>query len=513
MSTAPTPESQSIGQRAATGGGWSFAMRLSIQLLSLAQIAILARLLTPEAFGVMGVALLAHQAISVFVFTGFESALVQAPTIDEDDLHTVWWAGLIRQTLVGMVLALLAHPIATLYRIPASYPVLLAFAALQPFYGLINPTPQIWARNLQFRSVYFFFVGSTVVGLCVGIGVGLVRRDVWALVASNFAMILTQVVLSYRMDAYRPRLRVSRAALRRFASFGRWMLGATVGWFFYSQSASAFAGWMFGATALGYYQIASRFALLASSQLGDTVLSAAFPAYAQIQHDRERVRRAFLRVLSLAFFLIAGVTVGVALGLPRLLVVLLGGQWESAAPLVPALALAGGGVALLRVGEPLYMATGLPRFLFWMNSVQAMATVALLYPLGRLFGLAGIPWAMCGAVLASLPLWWWGIRQASGATLGDVVRVVGPSLLAAAIMAVAFFFGGALTTDMDGILGLFGHLSLLLLASLAYLLVVWGAHRLLPAPNPLSEMQQLHALFWQRLQPAVWRLRRRLSTS
>lgn len=143
-----------LSQRTLRGSGWMLSSRLTVQVMSLVQVTILARMLDPEAFGLMGLAFLATQAIGIFVVTGYDHALVQKPKLMQSDIDTAWWVILSRYTFICGCLLLLAKPIAHIYQSPEAVPVLVAVALIQPIYGLVSPSIILLRREMQFRRLF-----------------------------------------------------------------------------------------------------------------------------------------------------------------------------------------------------------------------------------------------------------------------------------------------------------------------------------------------------------------------
>jgi O-antigen/teichoic acid export membrane protein len=491
MNTAINMQDE-LGQRTIAGSVWMSAARLVQQAVTLIQIAVLARLLDPNAFGLVGLADLATQAIGIFVYTGYEFALIQKPTLEEVDIHTAWWIMLGRHLVISGCLGLLAGPIARLYRTPQVVPVLVAMALIQPIHGLASPAMVLFRRDMQFRRVFELDVYSAVVGLVVGIIAALVLRNVWALVVVRLVTSTTLVFLSYLRHPYRPQLRFSVHSFRQLSSYGGWMLGAAILSFVYAQGSNAFSGWMFGATALGLYQMASRFALWPCTQLGEVLRAAVMPAYSQIQNDRDRVSKVFLKTLSVMAIPILGVTALIALGLPRLLILVLGEQWVESAPLLPIIAIAGGMRAMLRTGSPLFLGVGRPRFEFFMDLTQAGLMALLLYPLGRLYGVFGLPFAIVLGALCAVPAWWLGVRQSTTCTALEVSKAVAPALLGVGVMTLVFLVGQAPeATRADSALGVIWHMALIGIASVGFVASILIGQSIVPDYSPLAELQRM----------------------
>jgi PST family polysaccharide transporter/lipopolysaccharide exporter len=490
-----------ISQRTMTGSAWMAMSRFVVQGLSLIQITVLARMLNPEAFGLIGLAFLAVQAIGIFVNTGYDHALVQKTQLEWIDVDTAWWVILARYLIICGCLLVLAQPIALLYQSPEAIPVLVAIALIQPIYGLVSPSVILLRRGMQFRRIFKLDLLSSGAGLIVGIAAALIFANVWALVAAYLTTTITLVLLSYQLHPYRPHRQFSWCSFRLLSGYGQWVLGSAVLSFVAIQGSSAFAGWMFGVAALGIYQMASRFALLASTQLGEVVLSVETPAYAKIQDNRTRVSGAFLRTVAVMAIVVFGLTTLIALSLPALLVQVLGGQWIAAAALLPAIAIAGGLQAMLRVGSSLFLGIGHPRYQFFTDLAQAVVIAIMLYPLGILYGLLGLPLALVISTLCAIPICWFGVKTVTNCTLRGVLIELAPALLGASIMILIFVVGmsaGSLT--LNTVPGVVRHLAVTALAGLGFLTTIAVSERVIPQYSPLTEFHRVFSRSWRRSQ-------------
>jgi O-antigen/teichoic acid export membrane protein len=497
---------QTLSDRAAAGSVWVFASKIAQQILSLVQLVILGRLLPPEDFGLLSIALLAIQALSVFVYTGQDFALVQFSDLQEEDIHTAWWITFGRQAFIGLTLIVLARPIATLYGSPKAAPIIIVISITQIALGLANPTLGLLQRELQFRKVFYYQVGNTSVGLIAGVIATLMLRNVWGLVIGTIAASLAQILLSYALHPFRPGWRISKASTTRFLNFGKWMLGSAIVWFALSQGSNAFSGWMFGVAALGLYQISGRFALLPSTQFTEVVIGAFLPAFSLIQEDVERVSNAFLRMFSISIVLIFSSTTLIALGLPDLFVVILGEKWQQAASLIPALAIAGGARAVVRTGSPLYLGTGNPHFQFWLDTVQTIVMALLLYPLGRWFGLNGLSYAATIGGIAGLPVWWIGIRRTTNCTLWQIIQIISPSCFGAMLMVILFKIGQMPEIlYKNSITSVVWNIALMILATVGFFVAIWKLEGIFPNYKPLPELKRVLNSLWLRFTPLLAR--------
>lgn len=146
----------------------------------------------------------------------------------------------------------------------------MAIGAIHVMQGLAIPSPVLLRRGMRFRRLFPLDVGSAA-GLAVGVAAALALRTVWALVLARLATVVALVALSYAVDAHRPRRRFSGHSFRQLSAYGRWILGSAILSFIFWQGSNALSGVMFGVAALGLYQMAGRFGLLANSLFAEVL--------------------------------------------------------------------------------------------------------------------------------------------------------------------------------------------------------------------------------------------------
>jgi len=494
-----------LAARTTAGGAWIFATRSVQQSVVLAQTLVLARLLSPRDFGLMGIALLAMRFVETFTHTGYEVVVIQRERLSDEDLHTIWWVLLARRVLLGAALLLLAEPLASFFHEPDAALLLRALSVVQIITGLSSLSPILFHRELDFRNYFWSYVPSSLAMLVVSVIAALWWRNVWALFAGVLALSLVGTVVSYALHPYRPCFQFNGQTALELSRFGRWLLGATVLFYLVSQGADMVSGWWFGAAALGIYQVAGRFAQ-PSYQLGETVLNAVLPTYALMQREPARLAQAFVRVLSVSLFVVLPLTVLLAIGAPWFIAEMLGTQWLALAPLLTILVLVGCVRIITRTGSPLFMATGHPQWQFTMDVIAAVVMVALFYPLGAQFGLLGLAWASLVGALCVLPAWWWGVRRILGCAQRELFSAMVPSVVAALGMACLLYLGAPLVLSMQEALRKILIASALAFAAmLIYLLVCSLVARWLVARNPLSELSALLHLHRTLARLRAWR--------
>jgi len=403
-----------LGRRTFAGFLWLLLGKGYRQLLFLASTVILARLLSPRDFGLVALGTLAIHFISVFTYTGFHSALVQRPHLSFRIINTAWWVTLGRAGLIALILWFAAPLISKLFHEPDAVPIIRALGIIQFLSGFTSIGVVLLNKDLKFGQLFVLEALGQTFDLIVAVSIALLWRNAWALVLGATAGAMTRVVISYLLYPYRPRVKFDVQAARSLFTYGQWLLYSAVLFFSISKGTDVLSGLIFGTTALGLYQMASRFALLPTNHFGELFLATLFPAYSHIQHEPERLKETFLRVLQVATLVIFPLSTLMAVAVGPVLPLVLGEKWQGVVYLVPPLALGGALQALLRTGSPLFLATGQPRYQFFMDLASMLGIILCLYPMAYLFGLAGLAWSYALGIACGLPIWWRLVIETSG---------------------------------------------------------------------------------------------------
>jgi len=394
--------SGSLKEQALRGTIWLVLAEGLSRLAGVVKVAVLGRLLSPRDFGLLGVALLVQQWIGSFTQTGISATLVRKRSDIRDDLDTAWTIGLIRGSLVFVLIFLLAPWGATWFRSPEAAPIIRSIGLLTLMWELVNPAVIYLRRELDFRKDVAWRLSGVVPGLVAGVILALMWRNVWALVASLVAARIAELAASYWIRPHRPRLHLDLGRARELLRTGKWFSWMNVAAFFEYQLDSLFTARLLGAGALGYYQVAAQLALLPTVGLGSQVAAVLFPAFSRVE-DRARLKRAFLGALGALALVTAPLACALSLYSELVVRVVLGPKWSAIAPALAWLAWAGLARALGGASASLLDAAGSLKTAMSLLLLRVVSLAGLLYALAPRFGFTGTAAAVAAAsVIAAI---------------------------------------------------------------------------------------------------------------
>jgi PST family polysaccharide transporter/lipopolysaccharide exporter len=381
-------------------------IRIFRQVLELLMLFVLARVLEPSDFGLMGIALLSLSALDQFTNIGVDTALVHQLEDDVDEyLDTTWCLEIARGLLSTLLLIGVAPYLGAFFTEPRATSLIRVLAFSPLIFSLRNPGIIYFQKNLEFHKEFLYQSSSSVARSVVGIGYALLTESVWALVFGFLAADIVQTALSYKIHAYRPWFRFNRSAAADLLNYGKWITGSSMIHFIYRQGDDAFVGWFLSATTLGFYQYALRIADMPSKQVSEVVSKVTFPSYSKFQDQPEKLRTAFLRTMETIGFVATPMAFGIALVAPSFVPVVLGRDWLPIVHTLQIFSIYAVFHAFARNIGSLWKAVGSHDYDTKIGVVRVVLIALLIWPATARYGIDGAAAAITGVfVLVVVPL-------------------------------------------------------------------------------------------------------------
>ena len=380
----------SVVEDTVKGGVWSGLTTTLKQVMDLTRLLVLAALLSPAEFGLMGIALVCLAALRQFTKLGVKDALIHNPEEDVSDyLDTAWLMNVVRGLALFGVLFAAAPLLADFFGEPRATPIIRAIGVVPLLFGLQNPSIVYFEKDLQLHKRFVQQVSAATAGAVVAIAIALVSPSVWALVAGTVVRQVVLLIGSYALDPYRPSFDFDEELARELFGFGKWVTGLTILVFLNNQGDDLFVGWFLPATALGLYQFAYRISNMPATQVSHVISRVVFPAYSKVQDNDQLLRDGYVRALKLVATVSFPMTVGIVLTARPFIRGLLGTKWLPAVETIQILALWGLLRALGATSSPLFKAIGRPDYSTKVSFAKFVAAAILIYPATDRFGIEG----------------------------------------------------------------------------------------------------------------------------
>lgn len=431
----------SIKTRALRSGIWVGLSQVGIALLNILRSVVLARLLTPHMFGIMGIALIVVRAIETFTRPGIAQALIARQGDFDKASGTAFTLLVVRGVVLALMLAIAAPWVAKFYEAPELELMLQVLSLVFVIGGLNNVNTVAKQRELEFRKLTYLAQVTGLLGTMITIALAYVLRSVWALVLAQVVTATLTTVLSYYFVGGRVRFAYDAAVARDLFAYGKFITGSAAVTYIAVELDSAVIGKVLGTEQLGFYTLAMTISSLATLNLSKMASSIMMPAYSKLQSDIPALRNAYLRVLTLLMYVVTPATAGMIVLADLLIYVVYGEKWLGAALPLQILAVFGLIRALFSFSGYLFEGMGKPKIAFYVGALRLAVIAPLIVPMVKSYGLLG---AAVTVLLGSLVQWLVGLvflRKYVDIHLGQILAAMWRPLWTTALMALAIYAG------------------------------------------------------------------------
>jgi lipopolysaccharide exporter len=395
------PTNQGLAQEAGTALFWRIVQQGGDNLIYLLRLIILARLLTPDDFGLVAIAMAGFVPLLIITDLGMIPALVQRADATEQEYNTAWTMGMLRAAVVCGAILLTAPMIAAIFAEPRATNLIRALSVLPILEAAVSIKIAELIRRLRFRLLAIAKLSQALANTFISIAL-VPSLGVWALVAGTLAGPAAYVAVSYILAPHRPRLVYDSNAARSLVRYGRWILVTGLMSISAAVALRIVLSRQLGAAGLGLYSLGAKLAFLPHDVAGDVIGGVTFPIYARLQSNVHQAAKAFRTILTAMLMALAPLFSLMLVLAPSAVTHVLGPRWDGTAPLIRILAVAG----LLRViGDatvPVLKGLGRPYKFAVVEGVQTVILISCAWGLIGSFGLIGAGYAWCPAAAGSL---------------------------------------------------------------------------------------------------------------
>lgn len=429
---------ENLKEKTIRGGLARLCAQTADFVLRLVSLMVLARLLGPKEFGLVGMVTAFTGVLTLFRDFGLSAAAVQRPTVTDEQISTLFWINI----LVGILLSLLALAaapvIAGLYHEPRLVGVTAALAVSFLFNAAGVQHGALLQRQMRFTALAVINTISLIVSTAIAIGGALADYGYWSLVAMALTLPLISTLGFWLTAAWVPGRPHRRVGIRSMMQFGGTLTFTSLVVYIASNFEKVLLGRFWGADVLGIYGRAYQLINIPTTNLNSAAGEVAFSALSRLHHDPNRLKIYFLKGYSVVLAMTLPITAACALFADDMILVLLGPQWKAAAP-------------IFRLLAPTILVFAIANPLSWLVTSLGMVRRALkmalvIAPVLILAYLIGLPYGPQGVALAySLTMLLWVVPVIAWSVHGtlislrDVLLVVSRPLASSIVAAVPAF--------------------------------------------------------------------------
>lgn len=445
----------SLGKQAAQGAAWNYAAFLLSKGLLFVATLILARLLTPEEFGLVGMALLVITVLEIFRDFGIGSALIYRQGEGEGEREAAANMAFWLSAGIGVVLFALnwlcapvvvgffktgdaaqSEQVATLLRV-------LGFSLL--FASLGSTHDALLQKEINYRRRMIPEVGRTLVKGVLSVVFALMGWGVWSLVIGQVVGEGLATLLLWATSQWRPSRVLDRNMLKPMAGYGSQIMMSNGLGTMVSDVDYFIIARLLGEGALGLYTLAFRIPEMIVSNLARAVSAVAFPVAARLQADLAAMRDAYLRMQHYMLLILAPLGFGLAAATPTIMHTLFQARWDPAIPVMQLLSVYMVLGAVNHWPGVVYKAVGRPGILNTLSFVKLALLVPVLWVGAANWGIEGVAWGQVVVQTVGIAIDMAVIARFVQISVVANLRAIWPPFGAAVVMALAMF--GVLLLD------------------------------------------------------------------
>jgi len=425
----------SILAKIGKGAAWSAVGQWGTQVLQLVVSIVVARILAPSDYGLVGMAAVFTNFTILFRNIGLGQALIQRDKIDDIYISTAFWATFAISFLVFGIAYLCAPLVGVFYEEPVIADIVRVSALGFILSAVSSTQTSLMTRSMAFKKLatsnFIASVGSSLTAL----GFAISGMGVWSLVIGGLVFNIFLIPLLYIHTKWSPMFKFSLSCFRDLFSFGGNILGFSILNYFNRNLDNFLVGKFLGVTALGYYELAYQFMLRPISQVSQVIGKPLFPALSFIQNDKKQSADIYRSVVIYISLITFPMMLGLAVIAPEFIVVVLGEKWALAIPVLQILCFAGLAQSIGTTVGNIYLAQNRPDIMLkW-----ALVTTPIL----ALAFIIGVQWGIVGVALSYTIVTYifWGISHHIANRLISLTAKkfwggMWPALRASAVMAI-----------------------------------------------------------------------------
>lgn len=462
---------EDLGTRSARSGMLTFVSQLIKLCVSSVSTIILARLLTPSDYGIVGMVAIVLNFAVMFQYLGLSTATIQWPSLSHKQVSTLFWINVSMSTLIAMLMAAVSPVVAWFFGEPRVIGVTIGYSVAVFITGLWIQHEALLNRQMRFGRLAVIDITSLVSGLVVSIVTAWKGAGYWALVYNQLTVTAVQGVAYWISCGWRPGLPAKGSGVRPLLTFGGHFTGTNLLNFFGRNVDNILIGKFWGAAQLGLYSRAYQLLLLPLQQILNPVAAVALPALSRLTDAPDRYRKAYLSIIEkMAMITMPAVTLACVVS-DWLVTFVLGPRWEESGRIFMFLGIGAIMQPITRTSYWLFATQDRTREMVNWGAVSTAISIGSIL-LGLYWGAIGvaITYGLTELLIITPLMFWFTGRRGPVRTL-DFYKTLFPSFCAAAAVLVTAIVARQYLSRLDaaaarlaiaGTLGIFVTLAVFL---------------------------------------------------
>lgn len=469
--------STGVNASIAKGAVWMVALRFCVKGISIVSIMILARLLSPADFGLMALATSIFMMVELVRAFGFSTALIQKQDAGRAHYDTAWTMQIIFALLSSSLLLAVSGIAADYYDDNRLIAILQVLAVIIVINGFNNIGVVEFRKQMTFNREFKYQLLIKLSGFFVTIPLAWYLQSYWALLMGMLSGKIVSLILSYVMQNYRPK--ITLVEWRSLLGFSSWLLFNNILFFINNYSHNFVLGKLSGANVLGIYSISNEVATMTTNEMVAPINAAAYPGYAKIAHDKEKLKQSYLKVLSSIILIAIPSALGITAIAPIFVPVLLGDKWLEAIPVIQLIAIGSILTSINTNSGYVYLALAKQKITTMLLCLRTAVFLPLLISLSSSHGVQGAASAVLITTIFIFPISQVILRKQIGLLWSELLSIIYRPLIASLLMAyIIHLFTSFVISNSGGSPSVISLVLGLILGITAFTVIIWLLWRL-----------------------------------
>ncbi len=432
-------QQESLKNKTIKGVGWSAVDALLGQGVTFIVGLVLARLLSPDEYGLIGICLIFTTVLNGIVDSGFSNALIRKKEVTDEDYNTMFTTNM-AISIVLYVLLFISAPLVSDFFHRIELTALVRVTGLILFFNALSITQvTILTKNIDFKTKTKASLVSAIISGVIGIAMAFMGYGVWSLVAQQLSKQLLYTLCLWVLSKWWPKFTFYKDSFKYMWGFGWKLLASGILNNVWNQLYQVVIGRCYTSSTLGHYTRANEYASIFSSNLTLIVQRVSYPVLAEIQDDKERMVQGYRKVIKITMFVTAVCMISLGAVSEPLIYTLIGTKWQEAATYLPLICISMSLYPLHAINLNILQVLGRSDIFLYLEILKKIVGIVPI-----VIGIfCGIYYMLLTSILTgviSLYLNTWYTGKTLNYSFWTQLRDIAPSYFTALVIALAVYF-------------------------------------------------------------------------
>lgn len=426
---------------------WKFCERFGLQMVTFVVSIVLARILSPEEYGIITIVLVLLSIADVFVTGGFGNALIQKKNVDELDFSSVFYFNLAFSVFVYAIFYLIAPYVADFYDMPLLCGLIRVLSLRLLLSGINSIQNAYISITMQFKKLFLSSSVGCLVSSIIGICMAIRGYGAWSVVGQYLSSAIANTITLFIVIKWRPHMCFSFKRLRVLIQYGWKLMCSSFLDTVYQELRSLLIGKVYSSKELAYFDKGNQYPKLLSNNINVSISSVLFPIISREQDNLSRVKYMTRMAIQVSSFVVWPAMVGLAVTSETWISLLLTEKWLPCVPYVIIACVAYAMVPINVANLEAIKAIGRSDIYFVLEIIKKAINIAVLFAVMNrgvyTIAIVAIPTGLFGLIINSYP----NTKFLSYSIREQIMDVL-PNLLISSLMGITVYLCGWITVDV-----------------------------------------------------------------